>query len=533
MLALRSGGTFRAGSTIEQRLTPPSYVKVPIVSEDPETIFADMPDLRLAGPCGASKQEAAPELAAGLSLEQPLACEEVPPAAAAAQEAVAMPPPRFAVLENGFRVISVDRHGLCASLGLFVHAGSCFFTEETSALPHALEMMSFHSSKHLSHLRTMKTVEQLGASASCRVGREDILYQVDVLREYVPVMVPLMLANVLCPSLLPDEVAGTHQHVYEMQQSLAENPESLVCELLQMTAYKDNTLGLPLYASEKDLPLITPESLRHFISENCTPDRLLLVGINVDFDELCKWSMRSFAELGPVAPPAAPRPAQPKLPIQYTGGEHRIEQPGPLAHLMFGWEVEGGWNGKYLAAITVLQMLLGGGGSFSTGGPGKGMHTRLYTHVLNRYAWVESCQASTVMHSDSGLFTVYATVLPGYADDFVTVLGKIFQSLSQIRNEELLRAKNALKSSIHMNLEMRAVMMEDLGRQLILSGSVGTTQDFAKMIDEVTHADLVAALQHCLAKAPTVVAYGQIERLGSYDAVTKRFAASSPPAVAK
>ena len=33
-------------------------------------------------------------------------------------------------------------------------------------------------------------------------------------------------------------------------------------------------------------------------------------------------------------------------------------------------QVPGGWNGQWLAAVTVLQMFLGGGGSFSTGGPG-------------------------------------------------------------------------------------------------------------------------------------------------------------------
>jgi mitochondrial-processing peptidase subunit alpha len=32
----------------------------------------------------------------------------------------------------------------------------------------------------------------------------------------------------------------------------------------------------------------------------------------------------------------------------------------------------------------VLQSLMGGGGSFSAGGPGKGMFTRLYTEVLNK-----------------------------------------------------------------------------------------------------------------------------------------------------
>jgi processing peptidase subunit alpha len=35
-------------------------------------------------------------------------------------------------------------------------------------------------------------------------------------------------------------------------------------------------------------------------------------------------------------------------------------------------------------AACVLSQLLGGGGSFSAGGPGKGLYSRFYTNVLNR-----------------------------------------------------------------------------------------------------------------------------------------------------
>lgn len=34
--------------------------------------------------------------------------------------------------------------------------------------------------------------------------------------------------------------------------------------------------------------------------------------------------------------------------------------------------------------FAVLNMMMGGGGSFSAGGPGKGMFSRLYLNVLNR-----------------------------------------------------------------------------------------------------------------------------------------------------
>lgn len=493
-------------------LEPPKFVKVPIVEESQSRLMEDMPDLVLGGHAPNYDQQSPYRT---VPLDEAIGTIED----TAAEEA--FPEPLFGRLENGVQVIAVDRQGLCSSLGLFVHTGSRY-SREMACLPHMLELMAFRSSAHLSHLRTQKTLEQLGAAASCRVGREDVLFQMDVLREYVPVALPLMLANVLCPSVLPDEVAEAQEHVRELQLIMEEKPESLVVELLHVAAYKDDTLGHALYATEQDLPLCTPENIKNFISQECTPDRLTVVGVNVDFQELCKWTARSFAEQGHLQSVASGGGRE-LQPAKYTGGEVRMARPNPLAHLIFGWEVPGGWNGKWLAAATVLQMFLGGGGSFSTGGPGKGMHTRLYTEVLNRHHWAESCQASTVMYIDSGLFTVYATVVPQFGSEFHNVLARIFEGVPKISDTELTRAKNALKSSIHMNLEMRAVMMEDMGRQMVLSGKVGTAQEFTRMVDSITREDLVEVLRLCLKSPTSFVAFGAIEKVCPYENIAKRF----------
>lgn len=503
-------------------LEPPRYAKVPIVREDASVVLSEMPKLSLAGtverrPASSNASMAKPTLDQEMSADSQSSVAEATAHLPAEQH--------FAKLDNGVRVACVDRGGMCASVGLFVNTGSRYMTADTACIPHALELMAFRSSEHLTHIRMLKTLEQLGAAVSCRVGREDIVYQVDVLRDYVPVMLPLMLSNLLCPSLLPEEVADAHQSVLDVQHALQENTEGFLSELLHQTCYQGNTLGHKLYAEEKDLPKFTVEALRTFIKEHCTPDRLIVIGVNVNFDELCKWTARGFAEYPmPSLPPPAPR----YEPAVYTGGDIRIERPNPLCHLMFGWEVVGGWNGSMLAAITVLQMFLGGGGSFSTGGPGKGMHTRIYTDVLNRHHWVESCQASSAMYADTGCFTIYSTVVPEHAADFVTVLARIFAGLSRLTPEELQRAKNALKSSIHMNLEMRAVMMEDIGRQLVLADKVGTAAEFGHMVDAVTADDLRAALRECLKTKLTVVAFGDTARVPPYAKIEQQLKGASP-----
>ncbi len=75
----------------------------------------------------------------------------------------------------------------------------------------------------------------------------------------------------------------------------------------------------------------------------------------------------------------------------------------PQANLILSFEYKGGWRDvKGAVVMTVLTFLLGGGSSFSSGGPGKGMHSRLYTRVLNQHHWVHSCSAFSSTFNSSG-----------------------------------------------------------------------------------------------------------------------------------
>ena len=65
-----------------------------------------------------------------------------------------------------------------------------------------------------------------------------------------------------------------------------------------------------------------------------------------------------------------------------------------------------------LYAFAVMNSLMGGGGSFSAGGPGKGMYSQLYLNVLNRYHSVYSALAQNFSSLDSGLFCLFGSAAP-------------------------------------------------------------------------------------------------------------------------
>ncbi len=82
--------------------------------------------------------------------------------------------------------------------------------------------------------------------------------------------------------------------------------------------------------------------------------------------------------------------------------------------------------------------MMGGGGSFSAGGPGKGMYTRLYTNVLNRQHWMWSATAYNHAYSDSGLFCIHAAAHPSQLRELVEVIVKEFVGMGgRVETQEL------------------------------------------------------------------------------------------------
>merc|ERR1719203_2198490 len=423
------------------------------------------------------------------------------------------PSVQLSKLENGLKVASIDKQGLTARLGLYVNAGSRFENSSNFGVSHMVSMMAYASTAHLSNLRTVKTLEQLGANATatCKAGREDVTYSVEVLREFVPLVVPLMVGNVLFPRLLPWEVKAAHKKVAEARASLHADADAMVNELLHKAAFCNNTLGFSPLASERSMPYFTPETIRSYMLDHFAPERMVLVGVNVDHAELSKWAMRSFADYN-----AIPLKKRAEDAARYTGGDLRAEGASPFCHMAIAFE-SAAWGKKELAPVTVLQTLLGGGAAVRNN-PGSGVTSRLATQVVKQSPYVESCAAFHTSYSDTGLFGVYGVCQPDKAGDMCSAIAKTLTGLS-VTGEELARAKAMLKGNLLRQLDDDTTLMQDLGTQLLTSGRYSSVADFSRAIDGVSEADVSGAAKKILSSKPTVAAYGDTHAVPHLSAV--------------
>ncbi|KAF8454362.1 Metalloenzyme, LuxS/M16 peptidase-like protein, partial [Terfezia claveryi] len=461
-------------------------------------------------------------------------------------------------LSNGIRVATEALPGHFSGLGVYVDAGSRYESDRLRGVSHIIDRLAFKaaSTKSRTSDKIVETMERLGGNAQCASSRESIMYQAAVFNRDVDTMFGLLAETVRDPLITEAEVAQQLDTAeYEISEIWAK-PELILPELLHTTAYKDNTLGNPLLCPKERLDVINRDLIMEYREAMYRPERMVIALAGVDHNTAVKLAEKYFGDmkgsltspmvsrsypipspsrpssppgvlnkipffkslsttasaaasvLTPASTPSTPTsssaPSNPfAQPSHYTGGllslplcttDASIHNPC-VTHVQIGFEALH-VSHPDIFALATLQTLLGGGGSFSAGGPGKGMYSRLYTHVLNKYGWVESCAAFNNSYTDSGLFGISASCAPNTGHAIIDVICRelwfTFASSGKgaISESELARAKNQLRSSLLMNLESRMVELEDLGRQVQIFGRKIGAKEMCEKIQAVTMEDL-------------------------------------------
>jgi len=307
-------------------------------------------------------------------------------------------------------------------------------------------------------------------------------------------------------------VKAAHEKVKQARGAMAANPLSTLGEIGYKAAYCNNTLGQSPLASDRSMAYFTPETIRSFMLDHFAPERMVLVGVNVDAAELSKWAMRSFVDYN-----AIPMKEREEAAAAYTGGDLRMDTASPFCHM--GIVLESAALGSDdLAAVAVLKTLLGGG-SASSRTVGGGSLSRLSRQVVKQNPHVHTCMGVSGAYSDTGLFGVYSACHADKAGEVAEAVIGALTGLTSISDAELAGAKAVLKGKVLRGMDNDAALMKDIGQQLLHTGTYQSPEAFSRAIDEVTVDSATGAARKMLSSAPTVVACGDTHTVPHYAAV--------------
>lgn len=358
---------------------------------------------------------------------------------------------------------------------------------------------------------------RIGAIDQVTTNRENICFFVDVIKDSAERGLELLADAVLRPVTTPERVSlAVEDLAFRSNYMMA---DVLSRDAMAMAAYKNSSLGnfhFPTNMLQMDLH--TPDKIDKFRSDFLHGDNCVLAAAGLEHSELVSMAKKFFdADHLPASPSTLPK----KTTVPYTGGLYveQRELQEPFVKLALGYEV-GGYRSENLYTMCVLEKLLGGGSSFSAGGPGKGMYTRLYQGVLNRHHWIESAQSFVVPHENNGLLGIDASCQGENIQYLYQVVLDEFLRLAteDVGALELTRAKNMLRSQLMMQLESRIVVCEDIARQYATYGKRDLPELTCERIERVTAADIRAMVKTMLAQPPSIVCIGaDLSHLPTYE----------------
>ena len=337
------------------------------------------------------------------------------------------PPVRVTTLPNKIRVATENTPGHFSSVGLYVDTGARYETPSNSGVSHFLDRMAFkvcsgflQSSNRLSSptLQTTKSMTDadmakamsaLGGQIMCASSRETIMYQSSHFHKATPLALSLISETVQNASLLPEELEAQRDAAeYEIRE-LKMKPEVILPEILHHIAYDGKGLGNPLLCPEDRIRLIDASLMRQFTEQWYRPERMVIAGAGVIHEELVELADKYFSSLKPsptvdgaastlssprtspsVPPnllhsqppnvfksltraassylyPNTPSPSPSMTGSTYTGGYRFIhDSDSEFNHIYIAFEGVG-IHDDDIYELATMQVLLGGGGSFSAG----------------------------------------------------------------------------------------------------------------------------------------------------------------------
>ena len=461
-----------------------------------------------------------------------------------------VPNVQMTTLLNGVRVVTDSTPGHFSALGAYVDAGSRYEDPETPGLSHIVDRLAWRSTEKYTGVEMIENLTKLGGNFMCSAQRESMIYQASVFNKDLDKMFDCISQTIRAPKMTDQEVIETLQTADYESNEISHKYDMFLPEVLHAAAYSNNTLGLPLYCPPDRISEIGRDEVVGYHRKFFQPQNTVIAMVGVDHNhavnlvqsQLGDWkrATNETPELGTV---------------NYTGGELSLPYEPPMAsnlpelyHMQIAFETTGLLNDD-LYALATLQKLLGGGSSFSAGGAVKGMFSRLYTRVLNQYAFVENCSCFNHSYIDSGLFGVTISCAPNAAHVMSQIicfeLSKLLEkdtAQGGLTEKEVKRAKNQLISSLLMNVESKLAALEDLGRQIQCQNKLTSVDEMIAKIEKLTVEDLRRTAEKVLtgnvvtkgvsSGLPSVVMQGDRSAFGDVEFILRHFGLgkySSPP----
>lgn len=439
------------------------------------------------------------------------------------------------ILPNGLQVLSLKDTATTSTVSLFSRCGTRYENDSNAGVSAVLETLPFKGNKLLP--QPSFSQELIAISAALRVNnvREIFSWTVTVPRFSYEDAIDCLHGISMHPAATQDDFESAKSDAVQKLMYADRDPTRLCFDYLHDVCYGGKAVGRTQLITPEQLQSITLEQCEKFLADCVTPTRSVVVGLGIDdhaafaqrVADTFRWPQKSSSSSSAGAPVVFDSD------IGFTGGTKKVfnnQAPETLSkfeeknltHIALAFKGVDHNHPDYYV-YSVAQALLGGGMSFSSGGPGKGMHTKLFREVSAKEGWVNSIECLTAWYSNVGFFGFYGTAPHEFAAAMLNIM--MFQAASvaeRVTESHLEMARNQFMSQLVLLTDARDVASDEVGKNLLLHDSLITPRELMEGAEKVTLADVRRCMGEMLQHKPALAVYGNSKELPDAEEVWKR-----------
>jgi predicted Zn-dependent peptidase len=373
--------------------------------------------------------------------------------------------------QNGVRVILENIPTVrSVAIGVWIGTGSRNEILSNNGISHFLEHMFFKGTKTRSALDIAEAFDSIGGQVNAFTSKEYTCYYAKVLDNHAPFALDVLADMFFNSNFEEEELVKEKNVVYEEIKMYEDTPDDIVHDLLSKAIYENHSLGYPILGTEETLATFTGNTLRDYVHNMYTPDRVVVsIAGNID-ESFIKEVEKIFGS--------------------YEGGQRKTEEEKPTfhmnqvarkkdteqAHLCLGYEgLQVGHKDIY--DLIILNNILGGS-----------MSSRLFQEVREKRGLSYSVFSYHSAFEDTGIVTLYGGTGAKQLDVLFETIQETLATLKRdgITDKELANSKEQLKGSLMLSLESTNSRMSRNGKNELVLGRHRSLDDMVAQIDSVT-----------------------------------------------
>jgi predicted Zn-dependent peptidase len=373
-------------------------------------------------------------------------------------------------LKSGINIVTETMpHLETASLGVWVASGSRDEKHDEHGISHFLEHMAFKGTRRRSARQIAEEIEAVGGDLNAATSAESTAYYARVLKADVPLAIDVLSDILSEPAFDPEEVVREQSVIVQEIGAVADTPDDLIFEHLQVTAFPDQPLGRSILGTPKTVRSFDGGKLRHYLGRQYrAPDIVVAAAGAVDHKAVVAEVEHRFASFnGPAS--AVPEAAT------FGGGtyvEKRELEQVHIALALHGVPL----RDPSLFSLQVFSSALGGG-----------MSSRLFQEARESRGLCYSIYSFHAPYSDIGMFGLYAGTDAADTSELMRlIVDEITNTAETLSEVEVARAKAQMKAGLLMALESSGERVGQLARQMLGWGRPIPLNELVDKVEAVT-----------------------------------------------